>query len=282
MVDLQTSLPSPLLRRFVRLYVQRRLAAGANLHEPVLARLGGLFEFHFAELYRVPIFGTDRHEHCAPMLVVGPISHRRVQLQADGVVEAVTVMFQPHGIYELFGVPTHLLAEHAEEAHALLGRSMTELYAALGAASDFGSRIDLLNAFFNPHALERKSSAGLDWGRALDWFVRSPETVSVRQAAATLNTSVRQLERKALDYGGMSPQTMRRVARFARALRLKARTTPDGAMTWTEVAQSAGYYDQMHMIREFRILGGAVPTSLARQLEPHHGMSLLLDSYKHS
>lgn len=278
MVDLQTSPPLRSLRRFVRLYVQLRLAPGANLNEPVLARLGGLFEFHFAELYRVPIFGTDRYERCAPMLVVGPISHRRVQLQADGAVEALTVMFQPHGIYELFGVPTHLLAEHAEEGHALLGRSMTELYAALGTASDFACRIDLLNAFFHRYALERKSSAGLDWGRALDWFVRSPEAVSVRQAAATLNTSVRQLERKALDYRGMSPQTMRRVARFARALRLKSRATA-GTMTWTEIAQSAGYYDQMHMIREFRVLGGAVPTSLAQQLEPHHGSSLLIDPH---
>lgn len=49
-------------------------------------------------------------------------------------------------------------------------------------------------------------------------------------------------------------------------------------MTWTEVAQHAGYYDQMHMIREFRSLGGAIPTALTHQLEPHHGMSLLLDT----
>ncbi len=48
-------------------------------------------------------------------------------------------------------------------------------------------------------------------------------------------------------------------------------------MTWTEIAQNAGYYDQMHMIREFRVLGGAVPTSLAHQLEPHHGSSPLID-----
>ena len=99
MIDLQTNLPSPPLRRFIRFYVQRRLNPGANLNEPVLARLGSLFEFHFAQLYRVPILGTERYEHCAPMLVVGPISHRRVQLQGDGVVEAVTVMFQPHGLY---------------------------------------------------------------------------------------------------------------------------------------------------------------------------------------
>ena len=277
MIELQTSLPSAPLRRFVRLYVQRRLGIGANLNEPVLARLGGLFEFHFAGLYRVPICGTDRFEHCAPTLVVGPISRRRVQLQADGAVEALTVMFQPHGLYELLGVPTHLLAEHAEEAHALLGRRMPQLYEALGNVSQFADRVDLLNAFLLQNMGGRRASEEVNWGRALDWFVRSPDSVRVRQAATSLNTTVRQLERKALDYGGMSPQTMRRVARFGRALRLRSNPTAAGPRTWTEIAHHAGYYDQQHMVREFRILGGAVPTSLTHQLEPHHGTSLLLN-----
>lgn len=222
MVDLQTSQPVPALRRFVRLYVQRRLAPGADLQEPVLARLGGLFEFHFAGLYRVPIVGTERCEFCAPMLVVGPISHQRVQLQADDAVEAVTVMFQPHGLYELFGVPTHLLADHAEEGHALLGSRLTELYALLGETADFPTRVSFLNTFLLSCAAARKAPMGHDWSRAFDWFVRSAETVSVRDAATALSTNVRQFERKALDYSGMSPQTMRRVARFTRALRMRS------------------------------------------------------------
>lgn len=152
MVDLQTSLPIPALRKHVRLYVQRKLSADANLNEPVLARLGGLFEFHFSGLYRVPIVGTDRCEPCAPVLVGGPVSHNRVQLQADGAIEAVTVMFQPHGLYELFEVPAHYLAEHAEEGHGLIGKDMTELHQALGNAKDFSSRVLLLDAFLERYA----------------------------------------------------------------------------------------------------------------------------------
>ena len=95
-IELETCAPHPVLRRFVRYYAQRRLAAGANLHEPVTARLGGLLEFHFAGLYRVPSYGTEQYEPCAPMLVVGPMTARR-QLEADGAVEALTVMLQPCG-----------------------------------------------------------------------------------------------------------------------------------------------------------------------------------------
>ena len=111
-VDLATTAPHPALRRFVRYCSQRRIVPGDDLQEPVTARLGGLFEFHFESLYRIPIVGTDRFESCAPMLVVGPITYRRLQLTADGTVESLTVMFQPFGLYELFGVPTNLLTEH--------------------------------------------------------------------------------------------------------------------------------------------------------------------------
>jgi len=47
-------------------------------------------------------------------------------------------------------------------------------------------------------------------------------------------------------------------------------------MPWTEIAHASGYYDQMHLIREFRLMGGDRPTVLEDQLEPHHGASLLL------
>ncbi len=99
---------------------------------------------------------------------------------------------------------------------------------------------------------------------------------TVGQVAATLNISVRQLERKCLEFAGMTPQTMVRVGRFLRALRLKQASNRERSLTWTEIAHASGYYDQMHLIRDFCLMGGATPSALARQLESHHGASLLL------
>ena len=276
-IELETCAPHPALRRFVRYYGQRRLAAGANLQEPVTARLGGLLEFHFAGLYRVPIYGTDRSEHCAPMLAVGPMTCRRVQLEADGAVEALTVMLQPCGLFELFGVPTQLLTEHAVEAHSLLGVSISELYARLGEARVFAQRVRLLDRFLLAKVNAQRRTASSAWCRAFASIARQQDPLSVRLIAASLNVSVRQLERRSLEYTGMTPQTVARVARFLRALELHRRANVRHAMSWAEIAQAAGYYDQMHLIRDFRVMGGATPKTLAAQLEPHHGASLLLD-----
>ena len=275
-VDLQTAAPHPALRRFVRYYAQRRLAAGDNLQEPVTARLGGLLEFHFASLYRIPICGTDRFESCAPMLVVGPITYRRVQLHADGAVEAVTVMFQPFGLHELFGVPTHLLTEHAVEGHALLGSSISQLHGRMGEERSFEKRVHMLDHFLLAQSTSRKRAEDSRWHGSLALIAQDRGLHNVRRIAASLNTSVRQLERKSLEFAGMTPQTMARVARFVHALELKQTSPGKRALTWTEIAHTSGYYDQAHLIRDFRLMGGANPRSLVDQLESHHGTSLLI------
>ncbi len=274
-IELETCAPHPVLRRFVRYYAQRRLAAGANLHEPVTARLGGLLEFHFAGLYRVPSYGTEQYEPCAPMLVVGPMTARR-QLEADGAVEALTVMLQPCGLFELFGVPTYLLTDHAAEAHSLLGVWISKLYARLGEARSFAERVRLLDCFLLARAAAQPRTANITWCRALTSIIQHQGPLSIRVMAASLNVSVRQLERRSLEYAGMTPQTVTRVARFLRALELRRSPNPGHSMSWTEIAQAAGYYDQMHLIRDFRAMGGTTPKSLAAQLESHHGASLLV------
>jgi AraC-like DNA-binding protein len=275
-VDLQTAAPHPALRRFVRYYSQRRLAAGDNLQEPVTARLGGLLEFHFASLYRIPICGTDRFESCAPMLVVGPITYRRVQLHVDGAVDAVTVMFQPFGLHELFGIPTHLLTEHAVEGHSLLGRSISQLHGRMGEERSFEKRVEMLDRFLLAHSSSRKRAEDSRWHGSLALVAQDRGLHNVRRIAKSLNTSVRQLERKSLEFAGMTPQTMARVARFVHALELKQASPGKRALTWTEIAHTSGYYDQAHLIRDFRLMGGANPRSLVDQLESHHGTSLLI------
>ncbi len=275
-VELATAAPHPALRRFVRYYSQRRLAPEDKLQEPVTARLGGLLEFHFASLYRIPIVGTDRFEACAPMLVVGPITYRRLQLTAEGAVEALTVMFQPFGLRELFGIPTHLVTEHAIEGHSLLGNSISRLYTRLGENLSFASRVRLVDEFLLARLSSNPSPIDSRWQRSLAFVAQDRGRHTIRQIAAILDTSVRQRERKCLDLAGMTPQTMTRVARFTHALRLKQSSNQKRSITWTEIAHASGYYDQAHLIREFYPMGGARPSALAGQLESHHGASLLL------
>ena len=58
---------------------------------------------------------------------------------------------------------------------------------------------------------------------------------------------------------GLTPKLYSRVQRFQRVLQAMDGHVGD----WTDVAQSCGYFDQSHLIRECRSMSGFTPTELA-------------------
>ena len=57
---------------------------------------------------------------------------------------------------------------------------------------------------------------------------------------------------------GMTPKLYSRVRRFNRALRMVHRRED---VDWTDVALACGYFDQSHLIRDFRAFAGLSPSS---------------------
>ena len=86
-----------------------------------------------------------------------------------------------------------------------------------------------------------------------------PWDVDVRAIAAATHLSVRQLERAFLVQVGVSPKLFGQISRFAHVLEAKSR---DPQRTWARIAAEAGYYDQMHLVRECHRFGGASPSVL--------------------
>ena len=71
--------------------------------------------------------------------------------------------------------------------------------------------------------------------------------------------SMRNFERKFREQVGTCPKLFCRTLRFNRALKLKLRAP---GKCWTNIALECDYYDQMHMIRDFKKFGGMSPTKL--------------------
>ena len=78
----------------------------------------------------------------------------------------------------------------------------------------------------------------------------------VGTTARTLGISPRHLRRMITDHVGVGPAEYVRVARFVRATHLIA--GPSSA-TLGHIAQGAGYYDQAHFCRDFRVFAGMTP-----------------------
>ena len=77
--------------------------------------------------------------------------------------------------------------------------------------------------------------------------------MDIAALASRAGLSMRQFERRFIQQVGMRPKMLARVARFEAALEAKARRS---TKSWTDVAHEFGYYDQMHMVHDFKEFTG--------------------------
>jgi AraC-like DNA-binding protein len=271
--------PSESLRSFVHCYLQRDgRVNGIVTVEPVMARLEQAFEFHFGEPYEVRLYGSDDRDACPAAAVVGPQTHRRARLILRGTVSAFAVMLRPAGLYRLFGLPLDRFADCGTDAHSLLGRSVTELRERLGNTEMFAERVRLIEEFLFQR-LSQRSPADPFAGTVAILLLRAQARVGdpwlrdrVSDIACQSGLSVRQFERRFREYTGVAPVVFSRIARFQEALRLKRSHMFE---SWTAVAHTLGYHDQMHMTRDFYGLAGSSPGRAIAQVSPEHIMSVL-------
>lgn len=73
---------------------------------------------------------------------------------------------------------------------------------------------------------------------------------------------------------GLTPKRYGRILRFHRAAALAR----DGGVAWARVAHECGYYDQAHLIRDFRELAEVTPSELVRvstHVKERHQLAVL-------
>lgn len=266
MLTVYQSRPDPRLQALVRNYVQRETPSTfiPGAIEPFVARLGVVLDFMFASQYEIPIRGTNDFDTCMPLALVGPQTHSRAQLVVRGRIEELVVLFHPQGFYKLFREPTISLVDRATEAQAVLGSSMILLYEQLGNTADFHQRTRILDAFLLKRLQCSLPSDLLS--RVFDALVAQTRPMTVAEWARQAGLSVRQLERKSLLHTGLTPKTLSRIARFQRALLAKRTTNAK----WTSIAHTLEYYDQMHMVHDFRMLAGDTPGRIIKQIGSDH------------
>jgi AraC-like DNA-binding protein len=80
------------------------------------------------------------------------------------------------------------------------------------------------------------------------------------EIARQSNLSPRQFRRRCLDESGLAPKHLCRVLRFRRVLRGLDLAARRG---WAHLAAECGYYDQAHLIQDFREFSGSTPSRYA-------------------
>ena len=107
-----------------------------------------------------------------------------------------------------------------------------------------------------------------DVDEAVRRIVAAGGSLGITRLAPALGVTRQHLARRFADLVGVSPKTFARVVRVRRVI-AAARATPDwDGPNWSALALEAGYYDQAHLVDEFRELTGLAPTAWWRTRRP--------------
>lgn len=193
-----------------------------------------------------------------PALVVGP-SRRAMEIRPTGAVDLVGVRFRPEALSAWLRLSGGELLDRACDLGELPGRLDRTLPEQLAGAPDSGARTAILRrhltlgsgrAVFDPRIRAAVDLATSD-GRARP-----------AEIASAVGMSYRQLGRLFRERLGFGPKPLVRLGRFQRVLR---ELEGSGRRTVASVAASAGYFDQAHLARDFRLFAGIAPARYLRE-----------------
>lgn len=190
-------------------------------------------------------------------------THVRHALSRSGGAQAGVHVHMPLAtLQRLLRMPLGEMLDRTVKLDTLAGGWGRDLAASLADAGSAAERADVLDRHLRDR-LDEAPEPDSEIGHAVAALTCNPGT-SVEALAQELGWSRKRLALRFREATGVGPRMFRRLVRFGR---LTARLQQGSTAGWAELALDAGYFDQPHMIRDFRDFAGVSPRSyLARSL----------------
>jgi AraC-like DNA-binding protein len=194
----------------------------------------------------------DRAELQPRAFVVGELT-RALRLQPSARVSTMGVRFRPSGLRAFLGAPLHELTDRTTPLDALWGALGREFESRLHHAPSAATRVSIAEEFL----LGRIAAGGgpdLAVEAAVNRLLAERGQTRLPALVTTAGLSERQLERRFRSSVGVSPKVLARLVRFQEVYR---RLGEQGPLDGVVIALDCGYFDQAHLLRDFRELTGS-------------------------
>jgi AraC-like DNA-binding protein len=186
---------------------------------------------------------------------VGGLHEAQVETEHAGRSYGMQINLRPPSAFMLFGLPLDTLAQRTVPLEDVLGDA--SLVERLHDAGEWSARFDLIETLLAKRLdRARAPSAGIVW--AWRQLAAAHGNVRIAALARELGWSRRRLVARFREQVGLPPKAVARLLRFehARALAEQAER-PD----WARIAVECGYYDQSHLINDFRAITRRTPAT---------------------
>lgn len=199
-----------------------------------------------------------------PAFCYGQITEYK-EISCQGPTRLVIIVFHPDGLNRLLHVPASQLNDEVIPLTDLFNGAGRALQSAIAGAGELSVQLDCIEGFFRKMINHRPTGDPLVV-TALNLIQENKGILTIRELTGIIGCQSRQLERKFSTAIGLSPKQYCNIVRtlgFVKSLR-RAASKPN----LTRSAYDSGYYDQAHLIREFRKVTGLTPSQYVKQAEP--------------
>jgi AraC-like DNA-binding protein len=197
----------------------------------------------------------SEREEIQPATIVAGQMTRRILIRPSGHVSLFGVRFTPAGASQFFKFPLYEITDQIVELSAAVGTSGRELEEKIGEACSFGERVATFEELLLDRLAERGDLDNVAWA-ASELIIRERGRLSVASVTKKVRVSDRQLGRRFQVSIGVSPKTFSKIIRFQSAVRAFQDGTSPNLL---DAALAFGYYDQSHLIRDFKAFSGTTP-----------------------
>jgi AraC-like DNA-binding protein len=170
----------------------------------------------------------------------------------------IKIGFQPGALSRLLGQPMHRMLQKDYDGEEVFGSEVKNVVDLFANATDFTTMKNIADNFILTLLGKIKKPVALDY--FIPEIIRSGGMIKIDTLVKKSCMSNRHFERVFKDRMGVSPKFYSRLVRFDKAWLLKE---DNPGLTWTEIAYECNYFDQMHLIRDFKEFANANPTDIS-------------------
>jgi AraC-like DNA-binding protein len=262
-MQFDTAKPSGILSKYVKSYWG--IANNSPL-EPYLHRIvpHGLPELMFY-LNHKPEFLDDKKDFAGQTILSG---HQKAfyDLRITDALELISVTFFPHAAHLFFDIPFKESYNINLSLNDIAKESIKTIEDKLYHTRDFKKRVMIIEHFLLSQLKKNYQKYELDRiTHALSLINYTKGKMTIDDLAKECCLSRKQFERTFNHFIGSSPKQFIKTIRFQQTLFQKQNNPSDSL---TELAHQTGYFDQSHMINEFKSLTGQTPKAYFKDCDP--------------
>lgn len=195
--------------------------------------------------------------------VIGLGTRYNGEMIFNGCYAFFEIYFKPTGFSRIFGFPQVEITNQIIHTDEIFDSRIKIFFEQLCGAKRLTEMGSLADAYLLTHLKKQKTGNYKNGFTVIsNLMLKNAGSINIEHFAYDVNMSKRNFDRRFAEQVGTSPKLFCCITRFNHALKLKLKNPKS---SWTSIGYECGYFDQVHLVKDFKRFAGNIPSIFLKQ-----------------